>query len=299
MNRVWILYCALLSFLLSALPVLAAPRVAISIAPIHALVAEVMAGAGEPVLLVEAGADPHHFALRPSQAAAVSQAQVVIWVGARFEGHLGKAVKTLAPHAELVTLLDRPELTRLPQRSYGERQKGAPAGPLDPHVWLDPVNAAAIVELTAAVLSGRDPENAGTYARNAADVAARLRQLDATLSTRLQPVRQQPFVVVHDAFQYLEARYDLNNLGAIKGAGTEGRQVGLIRYLNQRAAAENASCVFAEQQFDGGASHGLDTPQDMTLVVLDPMGYGLPMGPGLYDAMMLRLIDGIIACLGR
>lgn len=275
---------------------LAAPRVAVSVAPLHALVAEVMTGVGQPALLVEAGADAHSFALRPSQAAALSRAQVVIWIGAGFEGPLRNAVKTLAPRAELVTLLERPEITRLAQRPYRDRQTD---GPLDPHLWLDPVNAVAIVELTARILSQHDPQNAQQYADNAASAVVRLYQLHAALTSHLSLVRESPFVVIHDAFQYLEARYGLNNLGAIKGPGTEGRQVRLIRQLNDRAVAENAACVFAEQQFDGGASHGLDTPQDMVLVVLDPMGYGLPVGPGLYGAMMLRLTDSIAACLGR
>ena len=50
------------------------PRVVTDIAPVHSLVAQVMAGVGVPDLLIDQATSPHHFALRPSQARALQEA---------------------------------------------------------------------------------------------------------------------------------------------------------------------------------------------------------------------------------
>ena len=57
------------------------PRVATDIAPVHSLVAMVMEGVGTPDLIIPSGATPHSYAMRPSEARALAQADMVIWIG--------------------------------------------------------------------------------------------------------------------------------------------------------------------------------------------------------------------------
>ncbi len=63
----------------------AVPQVVVSIKPLHALVAGVMDGVGEPVLLVKGGGSPHGYILRPSEARNISRADLVVWVGEGLE----------------------------------------------------------------------------------------------------------------------------------------------------------------------------------------------------------------------
>jgi len=83
----------------------AAPLVAVDIAPVHALVARVMEGVAEPALVVPPAATPHAHALRPSEASALDRADVVVWVGGELTPWLGAAVDTLAGDAHVITLL--------------------------------------------------------------------------------------------------------------------------------------------------------------------------------------------------
>lgn len=85
-----------------------APRVVADIAPIHGLVARVMQGVGEPELIVPAGASPHSYALRPSQARALSQADAVFWVGHELAPWLEGSLEKLAVDAHVTELLDAP-----------------------------------------------------------------------------------------------------------------------------------------------------------------------------------------------
>jgi zinc transport system substrate-binding protein len=90
-----------------------------SIKPVHSLVAGVMQGLGEPVLLVKGTGSEHSYSLRPSQARALEQAEVVFWVGETMETFLIKPLKALAYDAQVVELWQVPGLTLLPTREGG------------------------------------------------------------------------------------------------------------------------------------------------------------------------------------
>jgi zinc transport system substrate-binding protein len=89
------------------------PRVAVDIAPVHSLVARVMQGVGEPSLIVPPGASPHEHSLRPSEAAALQEADLVFWIGEDLTPWMAGAVETLAGDADVTTLLDADGVTLL------------------------------------------------------------------------------------------------------------------------------------------------------------------------------------------
>ncbi|WP_417586687.1 zinc ABC transporter substrate-binding protein [Pararhodobacter oceanensis] len=82
------------------------PRVATDIAPVHSLVAQVMDGVGTPGLIVQPGASPHEYALRPSEAAALQDADLVFWVSPELTPWLAGAIETLAGNATVTELLE-------------------------------------------------------------------------------------------------------------------------------------------------------------------------------------------------
>lgn len=83
-----------------------APNVAVDIAPVHSLVTRVMEGVGTPDLIVQPGASPHEYSLRPSEAAAIQDANLVFWIGPDLTPWLTDTIETLAPDASVTTLLE-------------------------------------------------------------------------------------------------------------------------------------------------------------------------------------------------
>ncbi|RHZ99448.1 zinc ABC transporter substrate-binding protein [Cereibacter sphaeroides] len=69
------------------------PRVVTDLPPVHSLVAQVMGDLGEPDLLLGQGADPHSFQLRPSQARALANADLVVWIGPEMTRWLERALE--------------------------------------------------------------------------------------------------------------------------------------------------------------------------------------------------------------
>ncbi|MGH6912932.1 MAG: zinc ABC transporter substrate-binding protein, partial [Geminicoccales bacterium] len=212
------------------------PDVVVSIKPIHSLVAGVMRGVGEPTLLIEGAGSPHTYSLRPSEARAIEQADVVFWVGEGLEAFLAKPLAMLASDARLVGLGAARGVALLPTRSggiwqedhdqdeaehaeheahHGDAEHGHRHRASDMHVWLDPQNAKAMVDAIATTLAETDPDNAGAYEGNAARLRQELDRLDQKLADTLAPVGDRPFVVFHDGYQYFEKRYRLNAIGSI------------------------------------------------------------------------------------
>lgn len=82
------------------------PNVAVDIAPVHSLVARVMDGVGTPDLIIPPGASPHEYNLRPSEASALQEADLVFWIGDDLTPWLDGAIETLADGATVTSLLE-------------------------------------------------------------------------------------------------------------------------------------------------------------------------------------------------
>lgn len=292
-------FIAVLTVLLCGSAV-AAPRVVASVLPVQSLVAAVMAGAGEPALLIPPGASPHDYALRPSDAQRLREAAVVVWVGATLEPSLSRVVAGLDRRTRVITLLTEPRLRHLGERRSGDRIEPLGGGSVDPHVWLDPENAIAILRVTAETLAKADPAEAALYRRNAAAAEARIRALEARMEAELAPVRNRPYLAFHDAYQYLEARYGLRNLGFVvphpEHPMTGARHVRTLRTLIRR---DGIRCIFTEPEYEPKLINPVVEGLPVRVMTLDHLGASLPQGPDLYGRMMERLVHDLASCLAR
>jgi zinc transport system substrate-binding protein len=299
--------------------------VVVSIKPVHSLVAGVMEGVGEPALLVKGTGSEHSYSLRPSEARALEQAEVVFWVGETMETFLMKPLRALAGDARVVELWETPGLILLDTREGGmwqahehdhertETEEGAPPeehegehaeadharGETDMHVWLDPGNAKVLAGVIATVLSDADPGHASIYQTNAARLRQQLDELDRSLEDRLATVGDRPYVVFHDAYQYFERRYGMQAVGAIAINPTMRPSAQRLREIHTRLEQLDAACVFAEPQFEPALVDVVIEGTNARKGVLDPLGAALDAGPDQYFQLMDDLADSLVDCLGR
>ena len=106
----------------AASPALSAPRVVADILPIQSLVARVMEGVGTPASVVPPGASPHAYAMRPSEARTLAEAEVVFWVGEALAPWFRKAIDGLAEDAVVVELMEAPGVVvfDFPERGHDD-----------------------------------------------------------------------------------------------------------------------------------------------------------------------------------
>ncbi|SLN40287.1 High-affinity zinc uptake system protein ZnuA precursor [Roseovarius litorisediminis] len=290
-------------FLGASAAVAEVPRVVTDIAPIHSLAAQVMAGVGEPDLIIQPGVSPHSYAMRPSEASALAKADLVIWMGEGLTPWLAGAIDTLAPDARKIALLESDKTQQMPRRegvefgheAHDEHDAHNHADGVDPHAWLSPGNAREWLFLIAAELSAMDPEHAGIYQANAESGAERLEQVVQSISKELEPVRGVPFVVLHDAYQYFENSFDIPAAAAI--SLSDATSPGPARLADLRALVKDKAinCVLSEPQFDTKLT-GAILAAGYKTGELDPMGARLVRGAGLYPAMLQALAKGFASC---
>jgi zinc transport system substrate-binding protein len=287
-------------------------KVTVTIKPIHALVAEVMAGRGAPDLLVRGNASPHTYALKPSDARTLNDSDIVFRVSETVEPFTRKIVASLPATARVVTLADAPGIALLDVREGGTFEAHAhehAAGEhheeteehekRDGHVWLDPENAIKMVNEIARVLAEADPDGAETYATNAARATAGLDALETEISRELEPVRGRPYVVFHDAYQYFERRFDLAAVGSITVSPEAQPSARRLTEIRRKLATLSAACVFAEPQFQPKLVAAVTEGTSARSGTLDPEGALLEPGPGAYATLMRNLAASLKSCLSK
>jgi zinc transport system substrate-binding protein len=286
------------------------PGVVASIKPIHSLVAAIMDGVGKPDLIVEGAASPHTYSLKPSNARALEAAKVIFWVGPGMEAFLKKPLSALGSNAVIAELDKAPGIKKLKFREGGAFEAdddgdepvadaGNPAQQFDTHLWLDPMNAKAMAAEITTTLVAADPANALTYQGNQTALNDKLDALDREIVTALSPVKDKPFVVFHDAYQYFERRYGVRVAGSITVSPETIPGAARVAEIHDKVANLGATCVFAEPQFEPKL---IDVVIEGTLAksaVLDPEAATLKEGPELYFELMHGLVNSLKNCLSN
>lgn len=278
------------------------PHVVVSIKPLHSLTASIMRGVGEPALLVRGSANPHSFALKPSDAQSLSAAALVVWVGPELESFLVRPLTALAARAVSLPLLQATGITRRNRRDGGVWQSdGHDHGDtgIDGHFWLDPVNAMAASRAIADALQRIDPGSAPHYQANLERLLSELQALDVELAQQLTSVQSRPFIVFHDAYQYLEARYRLSGAGSITINPERRPGARRLSELRHRISGPEVTCVFSEPQFEPALVRTLVDGTTARVGILDPEGAALTPGPDLYSALMRQNATALADCLTR
>lgn len=286
----------------------AAPIVVTSIKPIASLVEGVMGGVGKPYLIVASGRSLHTFSLKPSDAQALHDADIVFWVGAGLENFLQKPIVTLASQARVVELAKVHGVELLNGReggvweshiddfAVGVTDHADRTDDYDGHIWLDPRNAKVIVSTVQAELSKIDTLNAPQYAANAAALSSRLDALDAELSASLAQFRSKPFVVFHDGYQYFEKRYGLDAVGSLTVSPDRMPGARRVTEIREKIKTLNAVCIFAEPQFEPRLVQNLAEGTNVKVGSLDAEASTLSVGPDLYFDLMRGLAANLRAC---
>lgn len=272
LTRAWPRYCLLAFSLLlcacgqryDATP--DAPSIAVSIAPLKAIMGPLLPGV-EIHVLTPRGASPHTHEPKPSDAARAAEAMAVFYVEESLDGWVTK----LDAQRRVAVFEMVPEELR---REYPQAaaHDGHDHGHWDPHFWNDPLAVKAILPRLAEVLTELQPNRAKEIRSNAQKFASELDALDAQAGAILSAARGGKVAVFHHAIDYMLARYGMEVLGAVEPSPGQTPGPRTLNDLAQKLKAEGAKAVFTEPQLSPQAALSVAEQAGIPVVEVDPEG---------------------------
>lgn len=318
-----------------------APKVVTSIKPIHAITSAIMKDIGEPLLLLDGASSPHSYSLRPSEARALSEADLVVYVSHSLEGFLEKPLETLSKNSHQLELIATEGLALRKMReggtwenhghddyddhdedhghdddhghdehahdegrdhdhdAHGEEDHHHEHGGIDPHIWMDPANGASIATAITDELAEIDPEHADDYRANLKTLLASLTSLGNDLRQQIAPIQSKPYVVFHDAYQYLETGFGLNAVGSITVSPDQKPGAKRLHEIEDKIRDTGAVCIFAEPQFRPAVVQAVVSDTGIRSGTLDPLGAEIAAGPDAYQEILRQNVGALVDCLGN
>lgn len=228
-------------------------RVATTVAPVTSIVLNIGGDRIHIHALIPDGVDSHTFEPKPSDAAVLSRADMLIMNGARLEGSTEDlARKNLRDGAAIYALADA--------TLSGEGEEDGflydfsfpkAAGNPNPHLWMNPLYALRYAALTRDWLSERDPPNANYYAANYDRFAAVLTQLDEAIrkDSATVPPGNRKLLTYHDSWAYWAREYGWTVIGAIQPSDFKEPSAKEVAELITQIKREGVSAVFGSEVF--------------------------------------------------
>ena len=245
-------------------------------------------------LLLRGNFSPHHYNLKFSDIKSLDNANLIIWVGKQLEFFLVKPLSQDEFNNKLLTIQDLPSLTKLNFRNSKY---------LDEHLWLYPDNAKIIVAAIEKKLSLLDPINATKYSQNKKDFLIKLSEIDKKIKTKLNSFSSKKYLVFHDAYQYFEKAYNLQQPIVMNNNPSNSLSFKRILFIHDLIINEDIHCLFKEPQFNSKALNSLLTSKDLNgkleIGILDPLGSDQDLGANGYISLLNNLAKEFYSCFNR
>jgi len=327
---------SILSFLTFFTSANAEIKVVTSIKPIHSLASYLMEGVGSPDLIVDGYASPHGFALKPSHAKMLQEADLIFWVGEGLENFLEKPLKSIAKKAEKIELLEIKGLKKLKFREknifdehddHGHEEEGHEEDGHDDHGHDEDGHDDHGHEEEGHDDHGHeghahgeydphiwlDPANAKTILnemvehliendeKNASiyksNLDKALKDIDKLISDVNSELNQNiSFIVFHDAYQYFENRFNVKVLGAFTVNTDVMPGAEQLSEIREIIEHDKVGCIFSEPQFNPDIINAVAKDMDIKTGVLDPLGATLDPGKGLYFKLIKNMSNSFKGC---
>lgn len=193
------------------------PSVVVTTNILGDIVGEVAGEVVDVTVLMPAGADPHSFGVSAAQAEQLEDADLIVINGLGLEEGVLKNVDAAAD-VGVPVLEVAPQLNPL---RYGD-EAGDEGGAFDPHVWTDPSRMVAAVDIIAGGIRDLPGVDAEVLDANAAEYAAELSAMDASMIERFAeiPPQGRKLVTNHHVFAYFAEHFDFEVVGAVLPSGT-------------------------------------------------------------------------------
>ena len=234
--------------------------VAASFYPLQYVTARIAGDTATVTSLTPPGAEPHDLELSPKDVAAISDADLVVYLGG-FQPPVDEAATQNADDH------------RLDVSTAAEEDRKDPEGELvrDPHFWLDPVRLAAVAGTIEKRLAEVSPGDRATYAANLASLAADLKALDDEYTKGLANCANKDLVTSHEAFGYLAERYGMTQVGITGLSPEQEPDAATLAQVTRFVRANHVRTIYYETLVSPAIARTVAGETGASTDVLDPI----------------------------
>ena len=327
---------SILSLFTFFLPANADIKVVASIKPIHSLASYLMNGVAKPDLIVDGYASPHGFAMKPSHAKMLQNADLIFWVGEDLENFLEKPLGSIAKKAEKIELMQVKGLQILKFRErnifddhddhghddHGKKEdhddhdhdshaKKDGHDDHDDHKGHDDHEGHAHGEFDPHIWL--DPINAKVILFEMSkhliendpqnekiyreNLSKGYKEIDKlTKDVSSELSNSVASIVFHDAYQYFEKRFSVNILGAFTVNTDVMPGAEQLAEIREVIEHDKVACVFSEPQFNPDIIKAVAKDMNIKTGVVDPLGATLNPGKDLYFSLIKNMSASFKGC---
>lgn len=295
-----------------------------TIKPIESLVNAVIGDTGKTVSLIPPEISPHEFRLKPSDVRILQNSNIVFYISSHLETGIVKMFKNLPKNIKTINLMEETGIDHLSIRDneawelhdhddhdkhdakdekhdakdekHDDHDKHDTKD--DIHIWLDPDNAIKIVRKINKELSLFFPKNAMIYNDNSSKLINEIESLKIELKKELLPIKDKPYIVFHDAYQYFERAFELNAIGSIALENDVASSPKQISFIKDKILKSQATCVFQEPQFDSKLVNTVVEGTKARIGILDPIGVNILEKENFYLQLLRNMSKSLKKCLG-
>lgn len=212
--------------------------------------------------IVPVGTDPHEYEPLPEDIKKASEAEIVFYNGLNLEtgnGWFDKLMETAKKKENEDYFAVSKEVTPIHLSSNSKQE--------DPHAWLDISNGILYVRQIQAVLSEKDPDNKGNYAKNAEAYIQKLEELDASAKEEFAdiPNEKKLLVTSEGAFKYFSKAYELT-AAYIWEINTESQGTPeQMKQIVEKVRASKVPSLFVETSVDKRSMERLSKEVDLPI----------------------------------
>ena len=311
-------------------------KVVASIKPIHSLASYLMDGVKKPDLIVDGYASPHGFAMKPSHAKMLQEADLIFWVGEDIESFLVKPLGSIAKKAEKIELMEIKGIKKLKFRERnifdGHDDHGHKEDDHDDHAKKEDGHDDHDHDKDEHKEDGHDhhgheghahgefdphisldPLNAKKILKemakhliendqaNESIYKENLKKANKDLDKLVKQVKSElnkdfKSIVFHDAYQYFEKRFKVNVLGAFTVNTDVLPGAEQLSEIREIIEHEKVTCVFSEPQFNPDIINAVAKDMNINTGVIDPLGATLNPGKDLYFNLIKNMSKSFQGC---
>ncbi|WP_455377880.1 metal ABC transporter substrate-binding protein [Petrachloros mirabilis] len=234
----------------------------------------------------------HTYSPKPSDLIAVRNARLLFEVGIGLEVWVAGLVKNAgSPSLTVVTTSKGIALLREGGGHAGDHPGAGSEDQGNPHIWLDPQNAATMMRHITESLISVDPDHAQDYRQNQSAYLKRLDELRFELNDRVRNLPDKRFIAHHPAWPYFARRFGFEIINTIQAQSGSEPSALHMQKLIAMIKKQKIKVVVSEIQLSQKLPDLLAKETGARVVVLTTLPGGLPLTESYLDMLRYNVLQ--------